>query len=108
MIVPLMMPRKVALAIGAGNDRLQPQRRAQRRKVCAAMAIRAAVVSQQSAPKIQANQAKRSGNRQLATNSTMVSLPSVRPPPQSSDLVPRDEGVATCVGATAAKARQDR
>ena len=46
----------------------------------AAAVTRAAVVIQHSAPKPQASHGKASGNRQIATNSAMVSVPSVRPP----------------------------
>ena len=41
---------------------------------------RVKVVSQHSAPKIHASQANHAGNRQLSTNSAMVSVPSVNPP----------------------------
>ena len=45
-----------------------------------AIAIRVAVVSQQSAPKIQAISGNHAGHRQASTKATIVSVPSVRPP----------------------------
>ncbi len=49
-------------------------------KVLAAMAMRDAVVIQQSAPKRKAPMGKLTGSRQKITKAKIVSVPSVRPP----------------------------
>jgi hypothetical protein len=49
-------------------------------KVLAAMAMRDAVVIQQSAPKMKAPMGKLTGARQKITKAKIVSVPSVKPP----------------------------